>query len=48
MIFGTVAILGCAGYFVYMGLNRDRKKYYLATTEDGTVVTKKKTSKWSE
>ncbi|XP_053977670.1 small integral membrane protein 8 [Hylaeus volcanicus] len=48
MLFGTIAICGCIGYIMFMRQNHDGAKYYSAVTADGTVVTKKKTSKWSE
>lgn len=46
MIFGAVAMLGCMGYIIYMRQKHDGTQYYSAVTADGSLMSKKKTSKW--
>ncbi|XP_031842701.2 small integral membrane protein 8 isoform X3 [Nomia melanderi] len=46
MIFGAVTICSCLGYIYYMRQKYDSTQYYHAVTEDGSIVSKKKVSKW--
>ncbi|XP_076241924.1 small integral membrane protein 8 [Calliopsis andreniformis] len=46
MIFGAVTMLSCMGYIIYMRQKYDTTQYYTAVTGDGSLVSKKKTSKW--
>ncbi|XP_003401531.4 small integral membrane protein 8 [Bombus affinis] len=46
MIFGAIAMFSCIGYMAYMRRNSDNTKY-LAVTSDGSIDSKKKTSKWT-
>ncbi|XP_015433149.1 PREDICTED: small integral membrane protein 8 [Dufourea novaeangliae] len=48
MIFGAVTMLSSIAYILYMRQKYDSTKYYNAVSEDGTIVLKKKTSKWAD
>lgn len=46
MIFGSVAITVCVAYLMYMRMNYDKEKFYIAEREDGTLVFEEKKSRW--
>lgn len=48
MIFGAVTMLSSVAYILYMRQKYDRKQYYNAVAEDGSVVLTKKKSKWED
>lgn len=48
MFIGAVTMLSSIGYIVYMRQKFDRKEYYNAVAEDGSVVLTKKKSKWAD